>query len=364
MKANICFFVMAQWGYGDVIFTLKLYKLFKKWYNISPYIVSTVPDKFVINGILKSKIIQINNKEMIYSDNRTELNLSRLSGKKFTKQFDLIFVTPVVVDGYEKDFSHFQYLFPYITKDMLYRFSAYDHTGTKYEIPMGLSKGRYGIFVSDCTQQGRLKTLKNPYIVTHISKIVYTTGIYDYINCFTKFIKLMIKKYHGVYPVLDIIIPLFITKEPKFKKIKKYIKKYYKSVKVIYKSDTLLTNGVNFRCDLPFLPHKEYVKLFNHCLPDVLITGNQSVSDIISCHNNYNIYYQTLPWEVKFAKNLGILLDKPYLKKRSSACGGEYGNRKMLLLKTDSTIIKKKYNFEILGRRVINKIMKPLFQKK
>ena len=58
---NICFFTMSEWGYGDVIFTFKLYKLFKKWYNIRPYIVSVSPDKFIKNGIPKSKILKIKN---------------------------------------------------------------------------------------------------------------------------------------------------------------------------------------------------------------------------------------------------------------------------------------------------------------
>ena len=356
----MCFFVMSQWGFGDVIFTLKLYALFKQWYNISPYIVSTAPDKFIQNGISKSKVIKINNGDSVYSDNTEELDLTTMSNKKFTHKFDVIFVTPVVLDSYEKHFSHFKTLFPYITRDMLYRFSAYDHGGMKYEIPMGLSNGRYGIFINKCVKTKPLKIMKNPYIITHLGNTGFSGSEYDYINCFTKFIKLMVKKYFETYPVLDIIIPLYITKHPKFKKLKIYIKKYYKNVKVIHKSDKiLLEEGVNFRCDLPFLPHKQYTTLFNHCLPDVLLTGNQSVSDVISCNNNYNIYYQTLPWEVKFAKNLGTLLKKLYLKKRASACSGKYGDTtKMILLKTDSAIIKNKYNFEKLGKKLIDKIIK------
>ena len=356
---NICFFTMSEWGYGDVIFTFKLYKLFKKWYNIRPYIVSVSPDKFIKNGIPKSKILKIKNSDTIYSDYPEELDLVKLSGKKFTKTFDLIFITPVVSDEIEKYFSHWKTLFPYITKDQLYRFSAYDHGGMKYEIPMGLSDNRYGIFINDTCKKGK-RIIKNPYIMTHVSD----SGEFksDYINCFFRFIKMIIKKYPD-YPVLDIIVPKIIIKHSKFKKIKEYIKKEYnKNTKVVTKeSPKLLIQGINFRCDLPFLSHRKYIQLFNYCLPDTLVTGNQSVSDIISCHSNFNIYYQTLPWETKFARGLGTLLKKGYLKNITTACGDT--TEKMILLKTDSSKIKRDYNFEKRGKKLIDKILAATFRK-
>ena len=361
-KIKIGFYTMAKWGYGDVIFTIKLYNLFKKWYGITPYIICPSPEKFILNGIPKSKVLKFYSDDP-YSDLYVDLkplNITTINNSQFKYKFDAIFVTPVVSD-YIENFSFFKALFPYITKDTLYRFSAYDHTGQKYEIPMGLSSGRLGIFINKC--KGRSKRfIKNPYIMTHVSDTGFKEPEYDYISCFSNFIKLMVKKYYKKYTVLDIIIPKFVTKHPRFKVLKKYIKKYYQDVKVIKKSNhKLLENGINFRCDLPFLTHYKYTQLYQHCLPDVLLTGNQSVSDVISCYRNFNIYYQTLPWEVKFAKNLGVLLDKPYLKKRQSACG-EYGNKKMLLLKTDSKIIQQKYNFEKKGKKLIDSIIKKIIK--
>ena len=50
------------------------------------------------------------------------------------------------------------------------------------------------------------------------------------------------------------------------------------------------------------------------------------------------------------------ILKKPYLKKRTSACG-MFGNKDMLYLETDLSIIKNKYNFAKRGKTVVDKII-------
>lgn len=84
----------------------------------------------------------------------------------------------------------------------------------------------------------------------------------------------------------------------------KYIKKagYYDqvedSVPIKWNSNERV---LRLRCEILPLPYKKYVSLFKYCLPDVLLTGNQSVTDIISCCKEYNVYYQIMPWEYSFA---------------------------------------------------------------
>jgi hypothetical protein len=355
-------------GFGDLIFTLKLYAIFKKWYGIAPYIVSPTPEKFLSNGISKSKVLHLKipkserDNAHQYIEEAESIDIVTMNDNLWKKDFDIIFVTPVTMDGWEKNVSHFKSIFPYITSDILYRFSAYDHGGMTYEIPLGLSEDRYGIFISS-PQTPAKRMIKNPYIMTHISNINWTEPEGDYKSCLSNFLKLMVKKYHKTYPVLDIVVSKSITNDfssndrDRFNKLKDYLKKYYGKVKVIKnETDSLLKEGLNIRSDLPVMPHTKFTSLFQHCLPDVLGTGNQTISDLVSCCTNFNIYYQTLPWEVSFAKNLGRILKKDYLTVRRSACG-QYGNKNMLYMETDLSIIKENYNFAKKGKSFVDKIM-------
>ena len=366
---KICFYTMSlAGGFGDLIFTLKLYAIFKKWYGISPYIVSPTPDKFLSNGISKSKILHLkipkseSDNAHQYIEEAESVPIVTMNNTKWENEFDIIFVTPVTMDGWEKNLRHFKSIFPYITSDLLYRFSAYDHGGLTYEIPLGLSKNRYGIFISE-PQTPVKRMIKNPYIMTHISNINWTETEGDYKSCLSNFLKLMVKKYHKKYPVLDIVVSKSITNDfastdrDRFNKLKDYLKKFYGKVKVIKsENDTLLKKGLNIRSDLPVMTHKKFTSLFQHCLPDVLGTGNQTISDLVSCCTNFNIYYQTLPWEVSFAKNLGRILKKDYLKVRRSSCG-KYGDKNMLYMETDLSVIKKNHNFDKKGKPLVDTIM-------
>lgn len=369
-NTKICFYTMSfAGGIGDIVFCLKLYNIFKKWYNINPYILSPTPQKFIDNKISKSKVLHLkipkseSDNAHKYIEESENIPIITTDNKKWTEEFDIIFVTPVTMDGWENNLNHFKSIFPYITSDILYRFSAYDHGGMTYEIPLGLSEDRYGIFISP-PQKPIKRIIKNPYIMTHISNINWTEAEGDYKSCLSNFLKLMAKKYYQKYPVLDIIVSKSITSNfistdsDRFNKLKDYLKKYYGKVKVIKnESDTLLTEGLNIRSDLPVLPLDKFTGLFQHCLPDILGTGNQTISDVVSCCTKFNIYYQTLQWEKNFAKNLGRILKKEYLTTRRSACG-QYGNKNMLYMETDLSVIKENYNFAKKGKPLMDKIMK------
>jgi hypothetical protein len=368
-NTKICFYTMSfAGGFGDKIFCLKLYSIFEKWYGIKPYLLSPTPEAFIANGISKSRVLHLKipkskaDDAHKYIEESESIPIVTMNDTEWKKEFDIIFVTPVTMDGWENNLNHFKSIFPYITSDILYRFSAYDHGGMTYEIPLGLSENRYGILISP-PQKPTKRIIKNPYIMTHISNINWTEAEGDYKSCLSNFLKLMVKKYHKTYPVLDIVISKSIIGDfskndiERFNKLKDYLKKYYGKVKVIKsENDTLLTKGLNIRSDLPVLSHEKFTGMFQHCLPDILGTGNQTISDVVSCCKHFNIFYQQLPWEISFAKNLGRILKKEYLTARRSACG-QYGNKSMLYMETDLSVIKENYNFAIKGKPLVDKIM-------
>ena len=118
---------------------------------------------------------------------------------------------------------------------------------------------------------------------------------------------------------------------------------------------------LRFRAELLPLPFKEYTNLFNYALPDVLTTGNQSVTDIVSCCKDFNIYYQIMPWERPFANGLNNTL-KPqydYLKNVKTACGME---KMSITEQTNLRLIEQQNDFRILGKNKLDHILSNIRQ--
>jgi hypothetical protein len=113
---------------------------------------------------------------------------------------------------------------------------------------------------------------------------------------------------------------------------------------------------VRFRSELTPMPYEKYVSMFNYCLPDVLITGDQSLTDIISCCKDYTIYYQIMPWKKNLAKNLSKVTgaQKDYLRKVRESCGLQKmsDNKKLNLRK-----LEVQFDFRVLGKAKLDGIV-------
>jgi hypothetical protein len=111
---------------------------------------------------------------------------------------------------------------------------------------------------------------------------------------------------------------------------------------------------LTLRADVGPLPYDKYTGLFKNCLPDVLITGDQSVTDIISCCKNYNIYYQIMPWKAGFARNLAKALGQDFIRKVSTSCGLEKFSSKQ---HSNIQNVSKRHNFTKLGKPKLDAIL-------
>ena len=167
----------------------------------------------------------------------------------------------------------------------------------------------------------------------------------------------MCKKYSKIHKKLDIIIPKILLEYQFDKLIKDIIKTgYYDHCVIIkgQKESPLKGSVLTFRV-LGELSYHKYTGLFKNCLPNVLVTGDQSITDIISCCKNYNIYYQIMDWQMGFAKNLADALNKDFLKKVSSSCGLEEFSVKS---KMNLQKVADMYNFEKLGKKKLDNVLK------
>jgi hypothetical protein len=366
---NIALFVNSCFGFGDIIFGLKMYNYIKEWYGIECTVFTTKPSHFLRNGVKQNNLFMIKLPSSQPGDaNCPDLKYTKIynidsKGKAGTQvslkksEFDLIFVAPWIGTDFTPDKNIMKRFFPYANKFNTFLFSEYNAPEPHlYDFPTGIGKKYMGLLVteeSNIKRYPRLSTLKNPYIMAYVADT-------DNSRCFNHFVKLMARKYHSKYQNLDILIPDYVlNNESAIKSLIKYIKKkgYYRNIVVINKENRNELNNnstLAFRVDITPLPYNEFVGLFNYALPDVLATGDQTVGDIISCCKKFNIYYQTMDWKVNFAKNLGKVLGKSYIGKRSSSCGLE---KMKLDMTTNLDIIAKNNNFAIDGKKKMDAVV-------
>lgn len=365
---KVAVFVNPCYGFGDVIFALKIHNYIKEWYNIIPTIVTTKPKIFLDNNIKKVICVKIPNKLYKECDN-TRLMDAYLVNKRgecdikidlnTEEHFDLILAAPWIGTDYEPDYRALRRIFPYANKFNTFLFSEYNAPDPhKYDFPTGLGKGLFGILLNDVEPPSPQNLLKNPFLMVHMTEDFRS----NIPRCFSGFIKLMCRKYSKAIPNLDVVLPKHITKRKDLiTKLEKWVrdKGHYDRIVVIDSKDdqnkiTTTPKTLTFRADITPLPHKQYSELFQHALPDVLITGDQSVTDIISCCKKYNIFYQIMPWKTNFAKNLSDLLHNPNLAKVSTACGLE---KMSIKTKTDAEMIYKKGDFRKMGKYKLDAVL-------
>lgn len=365
-KPKITLFCLSCYGFGDIIFCLKIFYYIKKWYNITPTIVTSKPLPFIMNGVKLSNLLgaKIPGKKYDECDNYTKMKVYKVDkAGKFLKQiktnFDLIFVTPWIGSDYTVKYSGMKSLFPYSNQFNTFIFSEYNPEKPHlYDFPTGIGKNLLGVFITKTTKTKRIYS--NPYIMVHITEDAnVNVG-----KCFNNFIKLMAKKYHNKHKHLDVILPKHVIKdnEDDINKLIKYIidKGWYDKVEIIETKEQVKKQSksekiLRLRIDAGFRPLKEFVGLYNHCLPDVLITGDQSLSDILSCCKKFNIYYQIMPWKANLAKNLAKVTKLNYIGKLSTSCGLE---KMPSPLKNKLQNVIKYYNFKNLAKPKLDLLIK------
>lgn len=369
LDLSIAIFVNPCYGFGDIVFALKIYRYIQEWYNIDATVITTKPKSFLDNGIKTVLCAKIPNKEYKECDNTRKMQIYNVDsfgncqepidlGAKSTPKFDLIFAAPWIGTDYEPDYKALKPIIPYANKFNTFLFSEYNAPDPqKYDFPTGLGDNLYGLLLKDTSPPLVNKTLlRNPFIMVHLTQDFRS----DIEKCFSGFVKLMCKKYSKTISNLDMVVPKYIANRTDLiTKLEKYIRQkgYYQRISVIQSKNEQLDirpSTLTLRADITPLPHKQYTELFHYALPDVLITGDQSVTDIISCCKKYNIYYQIMPWKRHFAKNLSLFLDKPDLKTVSTACGLE---KMSIKRKTDSEKVFKKGDFRRLGKPKLDAIL-------
>ena len=108
-------------------------------------------------------------------------------------------------------------------------------------------------------------------------------------------------KYRKKYKNFDIVIPEHLNYffDEYNDEIVGKLKKYYSNIKFVGKDESfyLLENEykndiITFRSDILPVPYKEMTGLIENSVKDILLTGDQSITDALSCCSDKNIFYQ------------------------------------------------------------------------
>lgn len=174
------------------------------------------------------------------------------------------------------------------------------------------------------------------------------------------------QKYIEKYKKFQVIIPHWIQDEieynPQFKsKLKKLIEPYYKNIAIFYDDGTtqkILENEneksvIVFRADI--LPQKRetFISLIKDSVKDVLLTGDQSITDAISCCKRKTIWYQIAPWKKGFAYYMYKNLPNENFKTFKTSCG----SINAFEININWTNFQKKYDFRIHGKKRMDQIL-------
>lgn len=334
-------------GFGDIVFAMKFATLLREWYNCEVMIATPQKKGFVSLGEKPSNIYDLNGKNKSDQCRR----LSRLTINKDGKEIplpkaDLLFVAPLQAD-FDPKISDVQKLLPYANKFNTFYLSEYNDVLTKkIDFNTGIGGKRLGLLFTDMPPGPKPQQLKHPYCVVYVANVLPRMK-----SCVYNFLTMVTKKYKN--QDFEIVIPSWIDDEEfnMKKDISKILQKYFRHVVFVKKDKTTTVEGkgdhtIYIRMDILPLSNKLMVDLMTHSVKDILLTGDQSITDALSCCVDKNIFYQIAPWKENFAKNLVKEMPNKWLQRKSESCG----TLKAIHYKSDYVKFKKQWDFRKLAK--------------
>jgi hypothetical protein len=328
-------------GFGDVIFAHKLKTYLQEWYGelVEVKIASNSIDKFIaLNENLDDLIhldVRAKNPEckrfsIMNACNAAEfINENRLVSENI-EDFHLYLIAPIT-RGSKPNHKEIHRLVKASNQFNTFFISEYNYPIHKSVLfNTGIGKGRMGLMMSDNTvDYEKLSMLRH-----HPYSIMYVSDNDNHLqNCYDGFLELVTSKYE--IPRLDIVAPDWMREEMsvRLEQIRSSINPYYSKIVFFYKDgkstmkQTIMNDHkhdtqVVFRFDIEILSLDDTRSLYQHSLPHVLLTGDQSITDFLSVRREPSMpFYQALTWKRSFYTSLAKALPNKFLKSYKTSCG-------------------------------------------
>jgi hypothetical protein len=339
-------------GFGDLIFALKLSTYLVEWYGAQVTLATTFEKGLLSLGADPKYVVGL------VGGKRSQCRrFALLKLNKSIPEQDLIFVAPIQID-FSPSISDVKKIIPYANRWNTFSFSEYnDSINKNFTFNTGVGGDRDGVLLTKPTKnRGKPKGLKNPYA------IIYVAGSLSGVDkCIVSFVEMIAKKYYKKHRKLDVVIPPWFVKENVDKQLRSKVAKYYPNISIVQKDKPPIEisegydddNTLTFRCDILPVPNKLMMQLMSNSIDDILLTGDQSITDALSCCSKKNIFYQIAPWKSDLGKNLAKELPNIYLKKVSTSCG----TLKAISYKSNYAKFVKKWDFRYRARGKMDAIV-------
>lgn len=340
------------YGMGDFIFAAKFANQIQAWRTDAEItIATTIPEsmiKIITNYKKTFNVIRIGSGSSTMKQCR-KFKYLKFRNMDDTKdlvipKFDLIFAAPTTVDMDDtvRDISN---MIPYATKDNTYFVTEYNNVNAKHaDFKMGVGEGRYGMLIEKRVPIPKPTCIHGDFCVAYISSSK------DYVTCISKFIEMISVKYTNA---IDIVLPTSIQlSESTLKRIIKG-----RGIRVVHKgSQQQVTHGdhmLTLRYDIFPVSHPEMMSLLKYSVRDILLTGDQSISDCLSCCPRKNIFYQFSEWKKSFAQELATHLPNKWLSSTKTSCG----TLRAIHINSDSRKFVQRWSFAKLGKKKMVRIL-------
>jgi len=353
-------------GFGDIIFAFKLKKYLNQWYPFANIkIASTAVHNFLTIGEDPNSLIELQGISKEWQCRRFA-NLTMKTGND--QKFDLIFVAPIQQD-FDVSYQDINKFLPYSNQFNTYFFSEYNDASYKdIDFHTGVGKGKYGLMFTKIPSNilNDKKFLKSKGLKKGKYALCYI--LYSVVNirsCYQSFFEMVCKKYkpqNEKDKTFSIVIPPTLVSdiEESQSSLKKYYK-YFSSIVLVKKDGETVyedlspknNNVLYIRADILPIKNTEMLTLMHNSVDDMLLTGDQSITDGLSCCPKKNIWYQIVPWKERFGRQLLIHMPQKYYKKKKTSCGTIEG----IGLKSNYREFVKKYDFRKLAKPKLNKII-------
>lgn len=349
-------------GFGDIILTKTFHDMLKQWYpgaNIK--ICTTGGDKYKSIGIKDNLVKLVRIDGSTYDDGEcSSFDKLKLVGKH---KFDLMIVLPII--NYVFNYNKFRKLIPYSNYFNTFTMSEYNGEFPPYTYPIGVGKNNLGILFNDFKIKQQ-NLIKKPYALVYIQPSPAWGPHSRY--CFLSYLEMICKKYYKKHNKFQLIIPSWIEEDLNisnvfYNKILAIIKKFYTKLtikypeeeKILYENDNKKDNSqLTFRADILPLKREIFISLMKDSVNDILVTGDQSLTDIISCcKSNKTVWYQIAPWKKGLAEQLSNYFK--FFDTYKTSCGTLKAIN--LNLKIDWKDFMKKYDFRVNGKRITDSII-------
>lgn len=334
-------------GFGDYMFCIKFCDYLHKWYgdNIEIAVYTNNMDRYTLllknsNKFKDYDLISLERNIMDYYDG---IIMAPFVSNKLTQSVVMRFFR-----GDEKQFLNKAFAFSeYNVNNMI--------TKKQIDFITGVGPGYLGLmfenFKSIINVPKNLLLKNNNFILIYLNKNDDKTNIQ---NCLNSFILMVCEKYKYKNQLQIVLNKPLYNIIQNSKNLLSKITSIFKQIHFIHNTpDRIPDIGFIFRFDILPVTNETFLSLLKHSMIDVLLTGDQSITDCLSCCIKKNIFYQTLKHKTDFALALSKYLPNKYLSSTETSCG----SLQAINYKSNNFQFRKTWDFGVLAKPYFDQIL-------